>query len=81
MYSSTVTVLDFLAPRLKHGMIIAFDDYFCWSPTHPSGERVALLEFEHTHPHWHMLEFQRFNWAGRAFVVEDARTLPGRRPT
>lgn len=32
MYTSTVTVLEFLAPRMKHGMILAFDDYFCWSP-------------------------------------------------
>ena len=29
MYSSTVEVLDFLAPRLRHGMIVAFDDWNC----------------------------------------------------
>jgi hypothetical protein len=29
MYSSTVDVLTFLKPRLKHGMILAFDDYYC----------------------------------------------------
>jgi len=33
LYSSTKDVLEFLTPRLKHGMIIAFDDYFCWSAT------------------------------------------------
>jgi O-methyltransferase len=32
LYSSTVTVLDFLAPRLKHGMIVAFDDYWVYKP-------------------------------------------------
>jgi hypothetical protein len=78
MYSSTVTVLEFLRPRLKHGMIVAFDDYFCWSPTDPSGERVALLEFEAANPQWHFQHFKDFNWAGRAFVVEDAARLPGR---
>ena len=31
LYSSTMSVLKFLNPKLKHGMIIAFDDYFCWS--------------------------------------------------
>jgi hypothetical protein len=78
LYSSTVTVLEFLRPRLKHGMIVAFDDYFCWSPTDPSGERVALLEFEAANPAWHFLPFKDFNWGGRAFVVEDAGRLPGR---
>ena len=33
LYSSTMPVLEFLLPRLKNGMIIAFDDYFCWSAT------------------------------------------------
>lgn len=31
LYSSTVSVLGFLEPRLKHGMILAFDDYNCWT--------------------------------------------------
>ena len=37
LYSSTVTALEFLAPRLKHGMIIAYDDWFCWSDTQVVG--------------------------------------------
>ena len=46
MYSSTRSVLGFLMPRLKHGMIIAFDDYFCWiRRPQPSGERRAMLDF------------------------------------
>jgi O-methyltransferase len=45
MYSSTRTVLSFLESRLKHGMIVAFDDYFCWSSTQISGERRAFVEF------------------------------------
>jgi O-methyltransferase len=43
LYSSTKTVLQFLEPRLKHGMIVAFDDYFCWSPSQIAGERRAML--------------------------------------
>jgi O-methyltransferase len=76
MYSSTTAVLAFLASRLKHGMIVAFDDYYCWSSVGPSGERAALIEFERSHPEWHFLPFARFNWAGLAFAVEDASTLP-----
>jgi hypothetical protein len=26
-------------------MILAFDDYFCWSPERISGEQSVLLEF------------------------------------
>jgi O-methyltransferase len=44
LYSSTKTVLEFLAPRLKHGLFVAFVDFFCWSRSQVSGERRALLE-------------------------------------
>src|SRR6476646_8594834 len=46
LYTSTLCVLHFLRQRLKHGMIIAFDDYFCFSATRISGERRAFLEFQ-----------------------------------
>lgn len=70
LYSSTVTVLDFLAPRLKHGMILAFDDYFCWSAEEVSGERIALDEFLRAHPEWHLLRFKDPAWGAVSFVVE-----------
>lgn len=70
IYSSTVSVLEFLEPRLKHGMIVAFDDWFCWSPTTLSGERVALREFLASHPEWHFDRYQNIHWSGLAFVVE-----------
>jgi hypothetical protein len=52
LYSSTRTVLEFLRPRLKHGMVVAFDDYFCWSATQPSGERKALEEYRAGDDRW-----------------------------
>jgi hypothetical protein len=76
MYTSTVSVLEFLAPRLKHGMIVAMDDYHCWTPTELSGERAALLEFERAHPQWHFHRYRDIGWAGTSFVVEDASLLP-----
>jgi hypothetical protein len=75
MYSSTRSVLGFLMPRLKHGMIIAFDDYFCWTPTQPSGERRAMVEFLGDHPKWNLLPFMNFGWHGQSFVVEDKTLL------
>ncbi len=77
LYSSTVSVLDFLAPRLKHGMIVGFDDWFCWSPTEPSGERVALEEFLGDHPQWRFYRYRNIHWSGLAFVVESTDSLPG----
>jgi O-methyltransferase len=75
LYSSTVTVLEFLAPRMKHGMILAFDDYYCWSPTHVSGERAALREFARQHPEWNFERYKDVHRSGVSFVVEDASQL------
>lgn len=70
MYSSTVSALAFLTPRLKHGMILAFDDYWCWSSTGVSGERSALLELQAAQPAWHFERYKDCGWGGLAFVVE-----------
>jgi hypothetical protein len=72
LYSSTKTVLDFLQPRLKHGMIIAFDDYFCWSDSNSSGERLAMLEFLSLHREWNFLPYKSFGWHGQSFIVENS---------
>lgn len=78
MYSSTKTVLEFLLPRLKHGMIIAFDDYYCWSATQVSGERKACAEFFKDHPDWILVPFMPYGGGGgsMSFVVE-SRKLGG----
>jgi O-methyltransferase len=80
LYSSTVSVLEFLAPRLKHGMIVAFDDYYCWTDADVSGERAALGEFAADHPEWNFHRYMSIDWAGLAFVVEDAARRSGKSP-
>ncbi|MBM3953669.1 MAG: hypothetical protein FJ309_03450 [Planctomycetes bacterium] len=70
MYSSTMDVLRFLEPRLKHGMIIAFDDYFCWSATEAAGERRAAIEFFTASREWQIVPYLQYSWAGQSFVVE-----------
>ena len=72
MYSSTKTVLEFLRPRLKHGMILAFDDYFCWSSDQISGERKALLDEFDNDKKWNFLQYKGIAWAGSSFIVERA---------
>jgi hypothetical protein len=71
LYSSTKVVLQFLMPRLKHGMIIAFDDYFCWSTTQISGERMAMIESFSNNSQWELVPYIPFGWHGQSFVVED----------
>ncbi len=73
LYSSTKTVLEFLMPRLKHGMIIAFDDYFCWSATQISGERKAMMELFSKDCRWEMVPYMQFGWHGNSFVIEDKK--------
>ncbi len=76
LYSSTMTALEFLMPRLKHGMIIAFDDYYCWSEQSIAGERQAALEVFGNQSRWHLLPYMKSTWAGMSFIVED-RNLTG----
>lgn len=70
MYSSTKDAFHFLKGRLKHGMIIAFDDYFCFSERQISGERLAMLEFLETDDRFEFVPFFPINWHGNSFIVE-----------
>ena len=73
LYSSTRTVMQFLGKRMKHGMVVAFDDYYCYSPTAISGERLALLEFLEYESRFHFEPYVQFGWHGMSYIVEDAR--------
>lgn len=77
LYSSTRTVLDFLRPRLKHGMIVAFDDYFCWSASQPAGERKAHRELAAEDARWEWVPYVQYGWHGQSFVIETRQ--PARR--
>ena len=71
LYSSTRTVLTFLMPRIKHGTILAFDDYYCFSDRQLAGERRAMLEAFSDHPRFRLAPFVQFGWHGMSFIVED----------
>ena len=75
LYSSTMSVLEFLLPRLKHGMVIGFDDYFCYSASQLPGERRAQLEFFSHHTRWELVPYIQFGWHGQSFIVEDREIL------
>jgi hypothetical protein len=76
LYSSTVDVLRFLEPRLCNGAVIAFDDYYCFSQTHPSGERLAAAEVFGDHPRWNLVPYMQWGWYGMSFMVEDRAAGP-----
>ena len=75
LYSSTKNVLEFLEPRLKHGMIIASDDYFCYSKDQMSGERLAMLEQFSGNNRWQLCPYMQFGWHGNFFIIEDKKNL------
>ena len=70
MYSSTQQVLEWLSPRLKHGMILAFDDYFCYSKDGASGEQKALSELELKADKFNFVQYRDIGWGGTSFIVE-----------
>jgi O-methyltransferase len=70
LYSSAVTVLRFLLSRLKHGMVIALDDYYTYSSDHPSGERQALADVFPFESGWNLVPYRAFGWHGMSFVLE-----------
>lgn len=70
LYSSTIDVLNFLIPRFKSGMIVAFDDYFCYSELETSGERKALLEKFRIEKKWSLVPYCNIGWGGMSFIVE-----------
>ena len=72
LYTSTRTVMEFLGARMKHGMVLAFDDYYNWSANALEGERRALLDFMARQDRFRLLPYIQFGWHGMSFVVEDA---------
>ena len=69
MYSSTVEVLDYLREIVQTGTIVAFDDWFCWSPSGRSGEQVALEELIAAHPELQFNAYVPIGWHGMSFFV------------
>ena len=69
LYSSTVSVLDFLDNLLQDGSILMFDDWNCFGKSDERGERRAFREFLARHPIWRADPFVSFGWHGQSFVL------------
>ena len=71
-HSQVAAVLKLLEPRLKHGMILAFNHYFAYSRFHCSGDRSALLSLQSRAHGFRICPYRNFGLTGSAFVVEEA---------
>jgi hypothetical protein len=69
MYESTVDALDYVGDVVRHGMLIGFDDWFCWSSTRSAGEQVAFAEFRARRPELTFHPFHPIGWHGMSFYV------------
>ncbi len=70
LYDSTVPVLDFLAPRLAHGAVLFFDDWYCFKGSPEQGEARACREWLERNPDISLVPWHKFHWAGRSFLVQ-----------
>ena len=69
LYSSTICVLNFIAPLLVAGSIIAFDDWYCFPPGSNKGEAKSLNEFLDLNPHYKVEEWKAYSTFGKSFFV------------
>lgn len=68
-YSSTRQVLDWIGPYLRHGCILAFDDWDCYFADNERGQRKAFHEFcQAQRGRLQFIEFMKINSGGMAFI-------------
>ena len=69
LYSSTIDILNFIAPLLKVGSVMIFDDWYCFPPGSNKGEAKALNEFLRQNPSYKMEEWKAYSTFGKSFFV------------
>ena len=69
LYSSTITVLNFLKPLLSIGTLIVFDDWYCYPPGDEKGERLAFDEFRNSQVGFKFEEWKAYSTFGKSFFV------------
>jgi len=70
LYESTIPVLDFLAPRVVSGSVIAFDDWRCFRNLPGYGQQRACREWLERNPNLALHPFISFGFHGMSFTVE-----------
>ena len=65
LYTSTVSVLNFIVPFLQKGSVVIFDDWACFCCDPKRGERKAFREFLERYP---QLKFELFYLSGEQSI-------------
>ena len=68
-------IATLLSPTYGSGSVLGFDDWFCYSPSMPSGERLAALE-HFAGSAWALVPFVQYGWYGMSFLVDDRSSVP-----
>lgn len=75
-YSSTAEALRFIADKLQHGSILAFDDWNCYYADPDRGQRKAVREFTELHAGRARLEpFLPISFGGMSFIYQELDKL------
>jgi len=75
-YSSTVSCLGFLEKHLRHGMILAFDDWDLYFADNKRGQRKAFAEFASRNAgRYHFEPFHRLLTGGNSFIVHEREKI------
>lgn len=69
LYSSTLTILNFLKPLLAIGTVIVFDDWYCFPPNTSSGESGALQEFCKMNPGLDYVTWKNYSTFGKSIII------------
>jgi len=69
LYSSCKTVLNFIKPLLKSGVVILFDDYYCFPPAPLAGERKAFEEFLNENQNIKAESWKTYSTFGKSFLI------------
>lgn len=70
LYSSTITVLEFVKKFLVSGTVILFDDWYCFPPGKEMGERKAFNEFLKKYPEIEVEEWKNYSTFGKSFFIK-----------
>jgi O-methyltransferase len=71
LYSSAVSVLNFLTGHLQYGTLVFFDDWLAHRADPNCGEQRAFREWMAANPHLSAVEFVRMGWVGSSFIIHD----------
>jgi O-methyltransferase len=74
LYSSTVSVLEFIKPLMVVGSVLLFDDWYCFPPGANKGEMRAFDEFCAVNPSFTVEEWKAYSTFGRSFFVRSVAT-------